>query len=171
MFPPFLCVIIINMMILSQEEQEKIRASALGFLNDHNTMVVSTVSDAGEPQAATVYFTVGDDFSIYFMTSHGSRKCENLKSNGKIAFVVGTGPEVATIQGGGNAESLDEQEAQVFYKLIEKVSLRSPWQWPVTLLAKEGYCTFKITPTWMVWLNLHKEQYPDIASEEFYKII
>lgn len=158
-------------MILSQEEEQKIHQKALEFLRECNTMVVSTVSDQGEPQVATVYFTVDDDFNIFFMTSRGSKKCENLKSNGKIAFVVGTGPEIVTIQGGGVAEPLDEKEAQVFYKLIEKVSLRSPWQWPVTLLAKEGYCTFKITPTWMVWLNLHKEKYPDIASEEFYKII
>ena len=158
-------------MNLSPEDQKKIKQKALEFLRERNTMVVSTVSDSGEPQASTVYFMADDNFNIYFLTFKESRKCENLKSNGKIAFVVGTGPEVVTIQGGGNAEFLDEKEAQVFYELIEKVSFKSPWQWPVTLLAKEGFCTFKIKPIWMVWLNLHKEQYPDIASEEFYKII
>ena len=158
-------------MDLSSEEKMKVKQKALEFLKEHTTMVVSTVSPSGEPQASTVYFMVDDDFNIYFLTSKGSRKCENLKSNGKIAFVVGTGPKVVTIQGGGNAESLDEKEAQVFYDFIEKIGFESPWQWPVTFLAKEGFCTFKIKPTWMVWLNLHKDQYPDIASEEFYKII
>lgn len=158
-------------MILSQEYQEKIQRSALDFLKSRNAMVISTVSPAGEPQVATVYFVVDDDFNLYFMTSSGSRKCENLKSNGKIAFVVGTGPEVITIQGGGTAESLSADEAKVFYGLIEKIALQSVYQWPLLTLAKEGFCTFKIKPSWMVWLNLHKEQYPDIASEEFYKII
>ena len=158
-------------MDLSPQDKEKVRQKALEFLKERTTMVVSTVSPSGEPQASTVYFMADDDFNIYFLTAKGSRKCENLKSNGKIAFVVGTGPEVVTIQGGGNAESLDEKEAQIFYDAIEKIGFESPWQWPVTLLAKEGFCTFKIKPTWMVWLNLHKDQYPDIASEEFYKII
>lgn len=158
-------------MNLSPEDKEKVKLRALEFLRGRNTMVVSSVSDLGEPQASTVYFTADNDFNLYFMTSKGSRKCQNLTANGKVAFVVGTGPEVITIQGGGVAESLEENEAKVFFNLIEKVAFRSPWQWPVNLLAKEGYCTFKIKPNWMVWLNLHKEKYPDIASEEFYKII
>lgn len=158
-------------MILSQEEQAKIKRHALEFLKSHNTMVIATASYEGEPQAATVYYVVDDQFNLYFMTSKGSKKCDNLRSNGKIAFVVGSGPEVVTMQGGGFTESLDENESKVFYDLIERVALKSVNQWPLLTLAKEGFCTFRIVPTWMVWLNLHKDQYPDIASEEFYKII
>ena len=160
-------------MNLSQEDQKKIRHEALQFLRSRNTMVISTVSPQGEPQAATVYYIVDDAFNLYFMTSLGSKKCENVTANGKVAFVVGTGPEIVTVQGGGMAMPLDSKEAQVFFEMIKRIALQSPYQWPLLMLAKEkgGFCTFKIKPSWMVWLNLHKEQYPDIASEEFYKII
>ena len=155
----------------SLESKEKVKQRALEFLRGQNIMVVSTVSDSGEPQAATVYYVADENFNIYFMTSLKSRKCENLHSNSKIAFVMGTGPEVITVQGGGEVEKLDEHEANIFYALIEKIALKSPWQFPLILIAKEGFCTFRIRPKWMVWLNFQKDRYPDIASKEFHKII
>ena len=155
----------------TSEKQHEVQARALEFLKSRPTMVISSVSENGEPQASTVYYVTDENFNLYFMTSLKSRKCENLHSNSKIAFVVGTGPEVITIQGGGEVEKLDEKETEVFYTLIEKISFKSPWQWPLLLLSKEGFCTFRIKPKWMVWLNLHKEEYPDIAQEKFYKII
>ncbi len=158
-------------MELSPEDQKKIRARALEFLKDHRTMVVSSISDSGNLHAATVYFVVDDNFHLYFMTLSGSSKCENLRANGKVAFVVGTGPEVITIQGGGIAEYMEEKRGKVFYELIKRAALTTPWQWPILFLAKHGFCTFHIIPTWMVWLNLHKEKYPDIAREEFYQIV
>ncbi len=66
-------------------------------------------------------------------------------------------------------EVVREKEAKIFYDLIERVALKSTSQWPLLTLASEGFCTFRVVPTWMVWLNLHKDQYPDIVSEEFYK--
>ncbi len=134
-------------------------------------MVISTVSSTGEPQAAVVYYFVDEHFNFYFMTSIGSKKCENIKENGKVAFVVGTGPEVITVQGGGTAKALDQKEAEIFFQMIEQIALKSSYQWPLLTLAKNGFCTFRIKPNWMVLLNFHKDQYPDIAREEFYKII
>ncbi|MEK9201829.1 MAG: pyridoxamine 5'-phosphate oxidase family protein [Patescibacteria group bacterium] len=158
-------------MDISPEEQNKIRYSALEFLKSHNTMVVSTVSEAGEPQAAAVYYVVDNDFNFYFMSVVGSRKCTNLSANGKMAFVVGTGPEINTVQGGGMAEAFDEQAGEIFGKLSERIKLESPEQWPLLLLAKKGFCTFRVKPTWMVWLNLHKGQHPDVSDIQFHKII
>lgn len=153
------------------EKPEEIREEALRFIRSQNTMVVSTVSESGEPHAATVYFVINDDLSIYFMTATGSQKYQNLNSSGKIAFVIGTGPEINSVQGGGMVESLDASEAVVFFKLIEKIVDQSLFKWPITKLATEGYSTFKIKPDWMVWYNLDKEHYPDLASDKFYKII
>lgn len=158
-------------MNLPQKDTNKVRLEALHFLKNHHTMVISTISPSNDPQAAVIYYVVDEMFNFYFMTSLGSKKSENLRANGKVAFVVGAGPTVATMQGGGVAESLNEQEAQVFYKLIEEISLKSPWQWPLILLSKKGFCTFRIKPIWMTWLTLDKDQYPDVATEQFYKII
>lgn len=158
-------------MNLPQKDENLVRREALEFLKSHDTMVISTVSPSNDPQAAVIYYVVDEKFNFYFMTSLGSRKCENLRANGKIAFVIGAGPEIVTMQGGGTAEPLDEQEAQVFYKLIERIALKSPWQWPLILLSKKGFCTFRLKPTWMSWFNLDKDAYPDIVTDGFYKII
>lgn len=145
--------------------------SARKFLKSQKTMVLASISNNLEPEAATVYFVSDDDFNLFFMTSEKSKKTENLKVNGKVAFVMGWGPEVITIQGGGIAKELAKREAETFYGLIKKVAFESANQWPLLQLAKNGYCTFKITPLWMSYLNMEKEKYPDIASEEFFKII
>ncbi len=149
----------------------EIKFSALQFLKSQNTMVLASISNNLESEAATVYFVPDENFNLYFMTSAKSRKAENLRINGKVAFVAGWGPEVITIQGGGLAKELEPKEAETFYALIKKTAIRSSSQWPVLQLAKQGYSTFKITPSWMVYLNMEKEKHPEIASSEFYKII
>ncbi|MBI4087057.1 pyridoxamine 5'-phosphate oxidase family protein [Candidatus Kaiserbacteria bacterium] len=154
--------------------QEAIRKHALEFLKSNYIMVVSTVSPSREPHAATMYYVADDDFNIYFMTAAKSRKAANLRANSKIAFVIGTGPEVVTIQGSGTAMPLDEHEALVFYGLFERIAPESsPRQWPLLRLAKKGdaFSTFRITPASMVLLNVHKEKYPDIAPDEFHVVI
>ena len=154
------------------DNKEKIiREHAAAFLKSHNTLVLASISNNVEPEAATVYFVSDDDLNLYFLTSIKSKKADNLKVNGKAAFVIGWGPEVVTIQGAGVAKELPAKEAKIFFDLIKKTALASVYQWPLLKLANEGYCAFKIIPSWMSYLNLNKEMYPDIASGKFYKII
>jgi len=143
---------------------------AMEFLKKNSTMVVATVNVFGEPQASVVYFYPDSEFNLYFMTSVGSKKYENIISSGKAAFVVGSGPDVITIQGGGNVQQLDEKEAEVFNNLIEK-AVKPNDQWPLLTLSKKGFATFKITPSWMVMLNLHKGDFKEEMKEGFQKII
>lgn len=150
---------------------EAVRYEALKFLKNHATMVLASISENLDPEAATLYFVSDDDFNLYFMTSLESKKCQNLRINGKVAFVIGSGPEVITLQGGGTAKELPRREAETFYELIKQTALASANQWPLLQLAKEGYATFKITPSWLTYLNFEKEKYPDIASDSFYSII
>jgi nitroimidazol reductase NimA-like FMN-containing flavoprotein (pyridoxamine 5'-phosphate oxidase superfamily) len=153
--------------------KEEMRARTLAFLKDTDTMVLSTVSASGAPQAATMYFVPDDDFNLYFMTSSGSAKNKNLQSNANVAFVVGTGPAVMTIQGGGKAEPLDEHEALVFYGLIEKIASKSPWKWPILRLTtgKNTFRTFRVRPAWMTMLHIGEPLDPDVPTDGFYKII
>ncbi len=150
---------------------QQAKNEARKFLQLHHTMVLASISNDVEPQAATIYYVCDDDFNLYFMTAANSKKAENLRTNGKVAFVVGQGPEIITIQGGGVAKELPSEEAHTFHELIKQVAFTSANQWPVLQLAEEGFSTFKIAPTWLSYLNLEKEKYPDIASKEFYKII
>lgn len=150
--------------------QEKMRAQALEFLKNENRMVVSSVSDSGEPECALVYYTVDENFDLYFMTSPGSRKCENLRANGKTAFVIGTGPEVTTVQGGGRAKALDNKESEIFFELIKNGAIKTN-KWPLLTLEKEGFCTFKIVPAWLTWFSMESKKSPSLEDEDFFKII
>ncbi len=149
--------------------KEQINASALKFLKSQNAMVLASISNNLDPEAATVYFVCDEKFNVYFMTSKISKKVENLRNNGKVAFVIGWGPKVITVQGGGLAKELVKREAETFHDLIQKTALESANQWPILKLATEGYATFKITPSWMSYLNMEKES--DVYNSEFYKII
>lgn len=151
--------------------KEEIKYHVLKFLKSHSTLVLASISNDLEPEAATVYFVCDDDFNLYFMTPAKTKKADNLKTNGKVAFVIGCGPEIITVQGGGMAIELPKREMEIFYEIIKKVVLESVTQWPILQLAKGGYCMFKITPSWMSYLNLDKKNYPDIANKEYYKII
>jgi len=150
---------------------EKAKYEARKFLQSQSTLVLASISNNVEPEAATVYFVGDDDFNLYFMASATSKKAENLRTNGKVAFVIGRGPEIITIQGGGVAKELPAAEAETFSGLIKKVALESANQWPILQLAQEGFCTFKIAPGWMSYLNMEKGRFPEIAGSEFYKIV
>ena len=152
-------------------DKQETREGALKFLQDNRTMVVASVSSDGEPQASTVYYIVDDEFNFYFITFNGSKKCENLKANGKVSFVVGFGPRPLTVQGGGKAVLIDDKEAKVFLELVEKTHAINPYEWPVLELAKEGFCTFKIIPSWLVWLNFDSEEHLKASGDKFQKII
>lgn len=156
---------------LSEIWKVKVKSLALTFLKSNNVMSVASASIDCEPHTAIVYYTIDEDFNVYFMTSRGSKKYNNLKQNNKIAFTINSNKGINAIQGGGIAEELNEVQATTFFKLINNLIGRDLFRWPLMRLAEEGYCTFKIKPTWMVWFNLDKENYPEISSDRFYKII
>ncbi|TSC73650.1 MAG: Pyridoxamine 5'-phosphate oxidase [Parcubacteria group bacterium Gr01-1014_44] len=156
---------------MADNYEQKPREDALKFLQDNRTMVVASVSDSGEPQASTVYYAVDDDFNFSFITSKGSRKCDNLTNNGRVAFVIGFGPRSITVQGGGRALLMDSKDSEVFMEILRRNHLSSSLEWPVLELAKEGFCTFKIVPSWLVWLNFDSKEHLKASGDKFHKII
>lgn len=67
------------------------RAELLVFLQEHRLGVQSTVSPSGEPQAAVVGIAVTPALEIVFDTLDTSRKCRNLRTDPRIAFVAWKG--------------------------------------------------------------------------------
>ncbi len=61
----------------------------LDFVKKHNLAVVSTVNEAGKPQAAVVEFCEQDDLTIIIDTLKTSRKYKNLQTNSNVAVVIG----------------------------------------------------------------------------------
>ena len=82
------------------------RVNLLAFMREHRMAVQASVSSPGAPQAAVVGIVVTDEFEIFFDTLATSRKATNLRSNPRVAVVIG-GPgngEERTVQYEGVAD-------------------------------------------------------------------
>lgn len=78
------------------------------FLNEHETSVISTLDAHNQPQAATVGFSVDENFIIVFATNQKTRKANNIAVNNKVALVVGFEGQ-KTVQIEGTAEKIDTE--------------------------------------------------------------
>lgn len=65
------------------------RAELLAFLRRHRIAVEATVGSDGTPQAAVIGIAVSDELEIIFDTLANTRKYANLRSNPRVALVVG----------------------------------------------------------------------------------
>lgn len=109
-------------------------------------MVISTSGPDGQPEAAVVEFGETDDLELIFDTFTTSRKYKNLKTNPKVACVIGWDDDI-TVQYEGVAEEVRGDEAKRWDK-------------------EEEITYFKITPTWIRYSDLTKHPW-DIKNVTF----
>lgn len=131
------------------------------FLRSKTTAVISTVSPAGQPMAATIYFVVDDDFNFYFTTKSFTRKNQNLETNPNVALVVGTQSEPVTAQIQGVATRITNQgEIDLRMGQIEEIFAKNQYVAPLFQLAppRNEVLVYKITPNWMRWLDLRGDK-------------
>jgi pyridoxine/pyridoxamine 5'-phosphate oxidase len=72
--------------------------------------VVSTVSEAGQPQAATVGVAVGDALELVFDTLTTTRKYANLVREPRVAVVMGEGELTVQLEGRADVPVGDERK-------------------------------------------------------------
>ena len=82
------------------------RGELLSFLRRYRIAVEATVGRDGAPQAAVVGIAVSDELEIIFDTLVSTRKYANLRTNPRVALVVGWDDE-ATAQVDGVADFPD----------------------------------------------------------------
>ena len=96
-------------------------------LKGHNLLRIATVNSAGMPCIRSVDYARGDGENIlYFITRKDSRKVEQLKSNGNVAFAVDHDcptledlQKLKYIRGTGTATLIeDPQEMQKAFGLL-----------------------------------------------------
>jgi general stress protein 26 len=80
------------------------RSELVEYLRKHRYCVQASNAPDGQPQAAVVGFAVSDDLEIVFDTLASTRKCKNLRRDGRIALVVGVGEDERTAQIEGVAD-------------------------------------------------------------------
>jgi uncharacterized protein YhbP (UPF0306 family) len=122
------------------------RSELLAFLRGHKYAVQSSVSAAAAPQAAVVGIVVTDDLEIVFDTLGATRKAQYLRSNPKIAFVIGgfTPSDERTVQYEGVADEPSGAELDALKRLyFERFpDGRERQTWP-------GLTYFRARPTWI----------------------
>jgi len=113
-----------------------------------NTEVLGVVATAGAdrvPQAALVGFTATDDLNLVFGTSNQTRKYQNLQTNPKVSFVIGTSAEArVTVQYLGTARELAGEELTQY----QNVHLAKHPRAKRVVLAPEERM-FLVSPTWI----------------------
>jgi mannitol-1-/sugar-/sorbitol-6-/2-deoxyglucose-6-phosphatase len=117
------------------------RAELLAYMRSHKHAVLATSSLRG-PQAAVVGIAVTDSAEIVFDTLESTRKCQNLRSDPRLAFAVFDGE--TTIQYEGVADEPKgadlERLKAVYFDVFPDGVTRQSWT---------GITYFRVRPTWV----------------------
>lgn len=74
------------------------RLVAYKFLSAHRAATLATVATKNIPDAATVFYIVDEDLTIYFMARIESRKFRNLEKQHVVSMVISDEKTMETIQ-------------------------------------------------------------------------
>lgn len=136
-------------------EKEAIKERILRFLKSNTTGVIATLSEHGEPQAATINYTIDDNFNLYFIARQGSRKFANLSAHAEVGLVIGTDPKVpamAEIQ--GHAHAVPDPPQAIMDYFAKGMASDDPEWWPLFKSRAMDFKLFEVEITWLRWLDL-----------------
>jgi general stress protein 26 len=122
------------------------------FIQKHKLGVLATVSTSNVPEAALVGIAVTPNLELVFDTLAQTRKCQNLRLNPKIAFVIGWDDEI-TLQYEGEAEEPKGSELERYKKVYFE-------KWPDGV-ERENWpdiTYFKVRPKWIRYSNFNEPQ-------------
>lgn len=84
------------------------------FLRGQPLCVIATLDAEGQPQAATVAFSVTADGNLIIGTSELSRKARNIRHDPRVAMVVTDSDQRYTVQLEGTARALSHEEFDAY---------------------------------------------------------
>lgn len=129
------------------DEVMKNKQDIYDYLNSQSLMVLSTVSEHGQPQSALVGFGQSPDLQLIIGTNKRSRKVTNILNNNRVSAVISWG--ACTIQYQGTARLLDGDEKEHFCGLY---FAKSP---DAKQYSKDpNECYFIIEPTWIRYTDV-----------------
>ncbi|MFZ2544947.1 MAG: pyridoxamine 5'-phosphate oxidase family protein [Candidatus Saccharimonadales bacterium] len=151
----------------SPESPELVR----NFLREHYSGVLATADSASNPHAATVYFSLQDDFSLLFGTKTETQKYKNIEENKQVAFVVYDEKEQTTIQITGHVEVIEDEDLRqkvinsMFMSSAESSARELP---PVEKLLAGDYVALRLVP--MV-IKMAVFARPDSEGDDLYETL
>lgn len=119
------------------------------FLKDNPVGVLATVNPDNEPHAVVIYFAVGKDFNIFFLTKKGTKKYDNIVKNNHSVLVVYNESEQTAAQVFGVAEEIKSNvEINKIAAQVIKInrSASDSFALPIARLKAGVYAALKIIP-------------------------
>lgn len=149
---------------------------ALEFLRNHsNVGSLATVDSSGQPYVSPIYFVMGSEFDLFFLTSQGSNKAKNIKENDRVAFSVGTGPDYIAVMIRGRAVVTDTGEQnQILPVITEHFEKSKASSWPVRTLEDlrdQNLVLYKIVPEKVTFLNINSKEEPKSNADHLYHLL
>ncbi|HEY6129901.1 MAG TPA: pyridoxamine 5'-phosphate oxidase family protein [Candidatus Acidoferrum sp.] len=130
------------------------------FLDHHRLGVLSSLAPDGAPQSALVGIAVTPELEIVFDTVERSRKCANIASDPRVAFVIGWQGEI-TVQYEGIARKIPSTELgphhEIYFRKFTDGPSRLKW---------EGITYYVVNPKWIRYSNYNQSP-PEIVEFEF----
>jgi general stress protein 26 len=121
------------------------------FLDAEKLGVLATARSDGSPEAALMGVVATEELELIFDTVKSSRKYPNLKSNPRVAFVIGCTSEI-TVQYEGIAEELEGEALAKYKKIYFAKFTDGPARecWP-------GIVYFAVRPRWVRYCDYNPE--------------
>lgn len=132
---------------------------AISFLQKQPLGILATVNENNSPETAAVFCVIDDRLDIYFLSSGGTRKLNNMESHSEVSITFVNEEHWQTLQVQGHAEILATPvEAIYFDSVPEDVTERllalhtrqtTVTATPAFIAGQGAQQIVKITPTWM----------------------
>jgi len=119
------------------------------FLKEKPVGVLSTVTPNGDPHGVVIYFDIGKDFVVSFLTRAQTRKHDNIKHNNHVMLTVFEPQTQAVVQLTGEAiQVADNYEVNGIAGAILSASLRTSDAGlpPVSKLEAGPFVAYRIIP-------------------------
>lgn len=142
-------------MAAGSKEQLSIREGRIyQFLKQNPVGVLCSITPDNSPHGSVIYFDVGLDFQIYFITRSRTTKHENLIFHSQVSLVVFDPVSQSVVQVAGAAtEITDRYRVNGIASQILTISQQAGAQGmpPVTKLHAGPYVAFTIHPSQIRW--------------------
>lgn len=138
-------------------------------LSSEPVAVLATTKDSGAPHAAAVYFSVDEDFNLYFVTKKGTQKYKELQRDPRVCMVVYELTSQTSVQVSGVAEEENDVTAanKAFDNMLRAAENTSgsgiP---PITKLHAGYYVAYKVKPSFISMVVFAR---PDPGGYEMYE--
>ncbi len=139
------------------------KSTAYKFLSTHRAATLATVNAKSKPDAATVFYIVDKDLTIYFMTRIESRKFNNLEKQTIVSMVITDVETMETIQLTGAAARVEnfKEESEALTKLWTADCRNPNWPGPAVKLFEAGHSVqlvvVKVVPQEMTYAVFERQ--------------